>query len=396
MTQYISIKKHIKESNWQGIAYDCYNQFACSHKMCRAYDPVVLATGDESYSAYGFHTSVLAVTRGLAKLEDLLDSFTYCLECASCEIRCPNTLFAGDFYKNTTTTIDLVRFVRKQLYDKGLRPKNWEKVVSSLNRLEAVSKEEIIEWSRGLNVKRDVSSETGLLIDTFTATQLSSIARDLVEIFNKIGIDYVVIEPDKPVQQEYLSFNIETFKQNIKMLVDKANKLGIKNAIIINPHMLTMLSREYRKHFDEDLSFEPIFFTDHLWQFYKKGELKFTKEIKLRVAYHDPCNLSKINGIYDSPRNLLKAIPGITYIDEHQVLQWRYCCGFGNYIFKNANSTTSLKIGRTRVENALDLGADALVVACPHCMDQFTEVTKTFNLNIQILHLTELILKAMG
>jgi len=47
---------------------------------------------------------------------------------------------------------------------------------------------------------------------------------------------------------------------------------------------------------------------------YKKGILKFEKEVKLRAAYHDPCNLSKLNGIYDSPRNLLKSIPGITYI----------------------------------------------------------------------------------
>jgi Fe-S oxidoreductase len=396
MTQFISIKKHIKEAKWEGIARDCYNQFACSHKMCRTYDPVVLATGDESYSAYGFHTSVLAVTRNLAKLEDLLDSFTYCLECASCEVRCPNTLFSGDFYRYTTTTIDLVRFVRRELYNKGLKPRNWEKVEASLNSLEAVGREELIEWSRDLKVKRDVPNETVFLVDTFTATQLSSIARDLVMILNKLGVGFTVVEPDSPLQQEYLSFSVEQFKKSAKALVDKAVKLGAKYVIVINPHLLTMLSREYIKYNEEKLPFEPIFFTDYLWELYKKGTLKFEKEVKLRAAYHDPCNLSKLNGIYDSPRNLLKAIPGITYIEEHKVLQWRYCCGFGNYIFKNINQDVSLKIGRTRVENAIDLGADALVVACPHCMDQFTEVTKTFNLNIQILHLSELILKAMG
>lgn len=394
--QCISIKKHIKETKWEGIARDCYNQFACSHKMCRTYDPVVLVTGDETYSAYGFHVSVLAVSRGLAKLEDLLDSFAYCLECGSCEIRCPNTLFSGDFYNYTTTTIDLVRFVRKQLYDKGLSPRDWDKVTASLNRLESVSKDELVEWSRGLNVKRDVPSDVVLLVDTFTATQLSSIARDIVEILNRVGVDYSVIETDNLVQQEYLSFNVELFKKNAKSLTDRVIKLGAKSAIVVNPHMLTMVSREYIKQLGVKLPFEPVFFTDYLWSLYSEGKLRFVDEIKLRVAYHDPCNLSKINGIFDSPRNLIKLIPGITYIEEHKVLQWRYCCGFGNYIFKNINQNTSLKIGRTRVENAIDLDADALVVACPHCMDQFTEVTRTFNLNIQILHLTELILKAMG
>lgn len=396
MTKYISIKHHILKGDLSAIAYDCYNQFACSHKMCRTYDPVVLATGDESYSAYGFHTSVLAVAKGYAKMDELLDSFTYCLECASCEVRCPNTLFAGDFYKNTTTTVDLVRYVRRQLIEQGLRFKNWDNIIDALSKLESVTVDDVSSWRRDLNIRVNASSDNVILVDVFTATQMSSIVRDVTQILQKLNIDFSVVEAEKPLQQEYLSINVNKFRDHAKDIISKVSKVNPKNVVVLNPHMLTMLTREYAKYVDDDMGFSVTFFTDFLWDLYRKGSLKLVNEINMRVVYHDPCNLTKMNGVYESPRALLRAIPGIELLEEHPVTQWRYCCGFGNYIFKNANPDVSLKIGRNRIERALELQPDAIVVACPHCMEQFMETVTTMKLELPIVHLTELLLRSLG
>src|ERR1035437_5005333 len=94
---------------------DCYAVFACRHKFCREVCPVYQDDRDESHTSYGFHTSLLAISQGMGELSDVSELVTNCLECGACELRCPNTLFGGDFYGASTTTVDLVRKVRRDL-----------------------------------------------------------------------------------------------------------------------------------------------------------------------------------------------------------------------------------------------------------------------------------------
>ena len=98
---------------------EAYLVFACRHKFCRDICPNYDLTRQESHTSYGFHTAILAVSRGVGDLGELLDDFSYCLECGACELRCPNTSMGGDFYRRSTTTVDLVRKVRRDLVADG-------------------------------------------------------------------------------------------------------------------------------------------------------------------------------------------------------------------------------------------------------------------------------------
>ena len=97
------------------IVKDCYAVFACRHKFCREVCPVYQEDRDESHTSYGFHAALLGISKGMGELSELRDTITHCLECGACELRCPNTLFGGDFYGASTTTIDLVRKVRRDM-----------------------------------------------------------------------------------------------------------------------------------------------------------------------------------------------------------------------------------------------------------------------------------------
>jgi len=91
---------------WRNAAYNCYSS---GHKFCREVCPVMQVTRDEVHSPTAFHANVVAIEKGLLSIEDVARDYVHCTQCGACELRCPNTLFTGDFYRFRTRTVQLVR-----------------------------------------------------------------------------------------------------------------------------------------------------------------------------------------------------------------------------------------------------------------------------------------------
>ena len=77
---------------WRNAAYNCYSS---GHKFCREVCPVTQVTRDESHTPTAFHANVVAMDKGLLELEEVARDYVHCTQCGACELRCPNTLFAG-------------------------------------------------------------------------------------------------------------------------------------------------------------------------------------------------------------------------------------------------------------------------------------------------------------
>jgi heterodisulfide reductase subunit D len=82
------------------------------------------------------------------------------------------------------------------------------------------------------------------------------------------------------------------------------------------------------------------------------------------ATYHDPCRLNKRKGIYESPRRILRAIPGLDFRDVDHVTQWAYCSGAGGGLAVERPDLTAAISGH-RLDRAADLGVDLLVSQCP-------------------------------
>jgi Fe-S oxidoreductase len=95
----------------------------------------------------------------------------------------------------------------------------------------------------------------------------------------------------------------------------------------------------------------------------REGRLALTVPIERTVTYHDACRLNKRKGIHEAPRELLRAIPGLTFKDVDHVTQWSYCSGAGAGLSIERPDLTA-EISRRRVEKAAELGVDTLVSAC--------------------------------
>ena len=79
---------------WRNNAYGC---FSSGHKFCREVCPVTQVTRNENHTPTAFHANIVAMEQGLASVEDVADDYVHCTQCGACELRCPNTLFTGDF-----------------------------------------------------------------------------------------------------------------------------------------------------------------------------------------------------------------------------------------------------------------------------------------------------------
>jgi len=116
-------------------------------------------------------------------------------------------------------------------------------------------------------------------------------------------------------------------------------------------------------------------------------------ELKARVTYHDPCHLGRHSGLYDAPREILRSIPGIEFIEMKNSRELARCCGAGAGV-KTANPAISLEIAKRRILEASETGAEILISACPFCEQSLSEAAKSLGSSMRVMDISELLLEA--
>lgn len=403
MSQQLSAKPFYEEA-LSGTAVplpmirDCYAVFACRHKFCREVCPVYQDDRNESHTSYGFHASLLAISQGMGELGELKETITNCLECGACEVRCPNTLFAGDFYGASTTTVDLVRKVRRDLLASEGGFEGHEEILAMVDRYLAYfdgPEADLTRWAEGLDLP--FSGKTMMFVDYFNAFETTDVPRNAAKILKAAGVDFGILPRPGATLGELLDVRLETFVEMGRHNVEALKAAGAERVVILNPHDYMYFTRDYTSYLGE-LPFEVVFITDVLEELAESGAIAFDlgPAGEVSVSYHDPCTLNKVCGINKSPRSVIGRLPGVTYIDVSPVAQWSYCCGKGSASFKALHPDTSYKIGAKRLQAAADLGVSQLVLACPHCKDQLTDVGARAGVPIEPIHILTLVAQAMG
>ena len=132
-------------------------------------------------------------------------------------------------------------------------------------------------------------------------------------------------------------------------------------------------------------------------------ELKphLTKKLNYIVTYHDNCCLSRHNGLYDEPRNLLTAIPGIKLVDmTHNRLNTQCCGGGGGGMWLDTyyKSKGMDRLSDRRVKEAIATGADVLAVSCPNEVSRFEDALKLLGYENKMIvrDVMELLAESLG
>jgi Fe-S oxidoreductase len=155
--------------------------------------------------------------------------------------------------------------------------------------------------------------------------------------------------------------------QNIETL----KAAGVKKVIASCPHCFNSLNKEYPSLGGD---FEVVHHSQLLSRLVADGKLK-PGRFDAKVTYHDPCYLGRHSRIYDPPRSVIEAVPGVQSVEMHRCREKGFCCGAGG-----ARMWLEEKIGKRvnleRMDEALGTGADIVSTACPFCLIMLDDAVK--------------------
>jgi len=327
-------------------------------------------------------------TFGLTEIEN--EEIWRCTTCGNCAQKCPRDV----------KQIEDMKALRRMASGYGVFPTAVKPVRGVSQFLTAdgnpfgENRAARADWAKDLNVKK---FEEGMEILYFPGCylcydpRLKRVAQATAKVLQKAGVDFGILGELENCCGESIrkTGNEELFKKlakdNIKTFIDN----GVKKILVSSPHCYHTFKNEYPEF---SVNFEVIHMTEYLSQLINEGRLELSKEYAKKAVYHDPCYLGRHNEVFDQPREVLSKVSGLTVNEFAEAKEDSVCCGMGGgriWMETHANE----RFSNIRIKEAVDLGAEILITACPYCITMFEDSRAVNNLDdvIQIKDLTEIL-----
>jgi len=190
---------------------------------------------------------------------------------------------------------------------------------------------------------------------------------------------------------------IEEGKRLIAANIDTFNEMGVKQIVAPCGGCSKTLKHDYPRwaaELGKPWDIEVLHFAEMYVRLLREGRLKPNKTIARNVTYHDPCHLGRSQGVFDEPREILRAIPGINLIEMENIRENARCCGAGGGVRGNYPQMADA-IAEKRILEAVETGADTLVTMCPFCQSSFAPLLKKMDVGLELMGVEELLLESM-
>ena len=321
------------------------------------------------------------------------DEIWSCTTCGACEEECPLLV----------EYIDKIVDLRRGMIDDGNVPQSLQKPLKALeNRGNPYGKMEKkkADWTKAAEFQRSCSVKildgnncagTLYFVDSITSydDRMQSIGRSTSRILSHIGEDFGIMgAAEKDSGHEVRRFGEEMLFMALRdHNTDAIKESGVQRIVTSDPHAYNALKHDYK-------DVPPV---EHISQVIARevraGNIQFRRvESEDNIyAYHDPCYLGRHNQIYDDPRTVLDAIPGLKRVEMKRSRDRSFCCGGGGLmLFYEAKEEQ--RMGVLRVRMAAEAGANVIVTACPFCMANIEDAIKVAGLEgkMSAIDLTEL------
>ncbi len=313
-----------------------------------------------------------------------------CTACTTCSIRCPKEVDPAE----------LIVGLRTVLVDNGRLPPTVRDALKSIgirrNPLN-MSAEDRAVWADDLDLPRilDEPADALLFIGCSPSydPRVQPISRALVQALRTGGQDFGILGEEEfcCAHEARRMGEKEMFEGTVEMYKEIFEEADFQRMMAISPHCFNAFKNEY------GLDFPVEHYTQVIAHLIQEGKLELENEVNLKVTYHDPCFLGKINGIFDEPRDILRAIPGLELVEMDRIRERSLCCEGGGGRMWSEGTNVEERLAAERIEEALDTGADVLAVACPFCLLTLEDAVKVggYEDRLQVLDIMELVSKAM-
>ncbi len=192
------------------------------------------------------------------------------------------------------------------------------------------------------------------------------VSKAIVEILNEAGVSFAILGTEETCNgdsarrmgNEYL-FQILA-QQNVETL----NGYGVKKIVTNCPHCFNCIGDEYPAFGG---NYEVIHATELVARLVAEGRIRLTEPVRETISYHDACYLGRYNGVYDAPRRILRAIPGVELKELPRTCEKGLCCGAGGGRMW-MEEKLGTRINQERMKEIEAAGTGAVGVSCPFCM----------------------------
>jgi Fe-S oxidoreductase len=254
--------------------------------------------------------------------------------------------------------------------------------------------------------------------------ELQETARTAVTLLKDAGVDIGIMGKDESccgARAYHIGYKGE-FTKFAENAMELWKSYGVKTIVTSCSDCYHAFKRMYPRL---GAQYEVLHTVEYLDRLIKEGKIKMTKEVPLRVTYHDPCHLGRqgepyvewegkekkiknqiicyepkkpryngAHGVYDAPREVLKAIPGMELVEMERIREYAWCCGSGGGA-KEGYPEFSNWTATERIDEAKATGAEALVSACGWCERNFKDSIESTGETMKIYDIADLVKKAL-
>ena len=239
-------------------------------------------------------------------------------------------------------------------------------------------------WAEGLNIPTMAEYPTAPVLYWVGCAasyddRAKKIARSTAKLMKAAGVDFAILgqeetctgDPARRAGNEYLFAQLA--EQNVATLNGYKEQGGIRQIISTCPHCFNTLKNEYP---DFGAHFEVVHHTDFLLGLVAEKKLVPRKKVEGKVVFHDSCYLGRYNNVYDSPRDILKSIPGVQLVEaEGWNREKGLCCGAGGaQMWMEEQNKDRMNVKRTL--QLLQTEAKTIATGCPFCQTMITDGLK--------------------
>ncbi|RJX35502.1 MAG: FAD-binding protein [Desulfarculus sp.] len=357
--------------------------------FCRLGCPTYAQTNLEAMNARGRITLAFALLTGQAQPSaDMARRLYQCMLCLNCKYTCPAQV----------NVAGVVQAARQRLVQAGFLPETFKKLMNDMielgNPFAQPRDKRCDSYPVGYEAKD--RAEVMLHLGCVASYQDVRIIPALMKILDAAGLDYTTMG-----QQEnccgylaYLVGDMQTFNAvaaaNAALFQDK----GVRTLLTACAGCYKTFAELYPKHGFGD-GYQPEHAVFLLERLIGEGRLRFKDDAPAtRVIYHDPCDLGRHLGVYEPPRQVIKALPGVELVEFPQNRSLAKCCGGGGGV-KAFDNALGGDIALERIKAAIAQGAEAVVSACPSCKNSLNQAAARARKEkigkIKVLDITELV-----
>ena len=316
-----------------------------------------------------------------------------CTTCFTCSVRCPKEVDPGNMVIQLRTLLvedgripGSLSTALKSIFERG-NPL----VMPARDRGDWVGEREIKHLDEGA----DVFCYIGCMASYDMRAQ--KVAHAMTQVLDAAGVDYGILgEDERCCGSEVRRLGEQGEDSLFEMLVedweDDMEDFEYNSMVTISPHCYDVFHHHY------PLNGRNVeHYTQLLARLIEEGKLQFSGRVEQTVTYHDPCYLGKQNKIYDEPRAVLQAIPGLNFVEMDRNREKSLCCEGGGGRAWVEDPNPEKKLAAWRLEEALGVGAQVIATACPFCMQMLEDAVRTNDLGdrIQVLDIVELAAQAL-